>query len=50
MNLQNIILNIESIVPIIIGGAISILALFGAKELLKEAKLAIQKPAEYAIK
>ena len=50
MNLQNIILNLHSYVPIIIGGTISVLALYGAKELIKEAKLALQKPSEYAIK
>tara|TARA_B100000700_G_C14872342_1_gene774010 strand:+ start:976 stop:1083 length:108 start_codon:yes stop_codon:yes gene_type:complete len=33
----------ESFVPIVIGGTISVFALIGAKELLKETKLALQK-------
>ncbi len=36
----------EALIPVIVGGSISLLALYGLRELLKEAKLALKNSAK----
>ena len=43
MTYQSIFENVESILPILIGAAFSLFAIYGARELLKEAKVALKK-------
>jgi len=46
MTFQETLTVTEALMPVIVGGAISLLALVGLRELLKEAKLAFKKSAK----